>query len=107
MTTFDQRKQAFETAFALEEEQRFKAFARRNRKLGLWAAEKLGLTGEAADAYAIEVVMADLTEEGEDDVFRKLRGDFDAKGVEVSDHQIRRNMDEMLAQEIVTVRSGA
>lgn len=107
MTTFDKRQQGFEAAFALEEELRFRAFARRNRKLGLWAAEKLGITGEAADAYATEVVMADLTEEGEEDVFRKVRGDFDAKGVDVSDHQIRRNMDELLAQEVLSVRAGA
>ena len=97
MTTFDRREEGFEKRFSMDEETRFKALARRNKKLGLWAAEKLGLSGEAADAYAKEVVVSDLEEAGDEDVFRKLRGDFDAKGVEVSDHQIRRNMEEFLA----------
>lgn len=97
MTTFDKREEGFEKRFALDEESRFKAVARRNKKLGLWAAEKLGLTGDAANDYAKEVVVADLQEAGDEDVFRKLRGDFDAKGVEVSDHQIRRSMDEFMA----------
>lgn len=97
MTTFDKREEGFEKRFALDEETRFKALARRNKKLGLWAAEKLGLSGEAAEAYAKEVVVADLEEAGEEDVFRKLRADFDAKSIAVSDHQIRRNMDELLA----------
>ncbi len=81
-------------------------WARRNKLLGLWAAEKLGLGEEAAQAYAKEVVVADLEEHGDEDVFRKLRTDFDAKGVEVSDHQNRRNMDEFLAQAVQAVRSG-
>lgn len=106
MTTFDSREDGFEKAYALDEEIRFKALARRNKLLGLWAAEKLGLGEEAAQAYAKEVVVADLEEHGDEDVFRKLRTDFDAKGVEVSDHQIRRNMDEFLAQAVQAVRSG-
>ena len=97
MTTFDRREQAFEAKFAHEEEARFHALARRNRLLGLWAAEKLGKTGDAADAYAKTVVMSDFEEEGDHDVFRKIRKDFDIAGVEQSDHQIRRHMDELLA----------
>ncbi|MBP2152242.1 DUF1476 domain-containing protein [Xanthobacter autotrophicus DSM 597] len=106
MTTFDKREEGFEKAFALDEETRFRALARRNKKLGLWAAEKLGLTGEAAQEYAKEVVVADLQEAGDEDVFRKLRADFDARNVDVSDHQIRRNMDELLAVAAAEVKSG-
>lgn len=106
MTTFDKREEGFEKRFALDEETRFKALARRNKKLGLWAAEKLGLTGEAAEAYAKEVVVADLEEAGDEDVFRKLRGDFDAKGVDVSDHQIRRTMEEFMAAAALEVKSA-
>ncbi|MDQ0504382.1 DUF1476 domain-containing protein [Xanthobacter agilis] len=106
MTTFDKREEGFEKRFALDEETRFKALARRNKKLGLWAAEKLGLSGEAAEAYAKEVVVADLEEAGDEDVFRKLRTDFDAKGVVVSDHQIRRNMDEFLAAAATEMKAG-
>ena len=89
MTTFDKREEGFEKKFAHDEELRFKANARRNKLLGLWAAEKLGLTGADADAYAKEVVMADFEEAGDDDVLRKVRKDFDAKGVAPSDQEIR------------------
>lgn len=106
MTTFDKREDGFEKAYALDEEIRFKALARRNKLLGLWAAEKLGLSEEAAQAYAKEVVVADLEEHGDEDVFRKLRIDFDAKGVVVSDHQIRRSMDEFLVQAVQAVRAS-
>ena len=100
MTTFDKREEGFEKKFAHDEELKFKAAARRNKLLGLWAAEKLGLTGAAVDAYAKEVVVADFEEAGDEDVFRKLRKDFDAKGVNQSDHQIRRTMDELLGKAI-------
>ncbi|MCT8972842.1 DUF1476 domain-containing protein [Microbaculum marinisediminis] len=96
MSEFERRKKGFEEKFAHDEEMRFKAEARRNKLLGLWAAEKLGKTGDAAEAYAKEVVVADFEEAGDEDVFRKVRGDFDAAGVEQSDHQIRRTMDELL-----------
>ena len=96
MTTFDDRKNTFEKKFAHDEELKFKATARRNKLLGLWAAAKMGITGEAAEAYAREVIKADFQEAGDNDVFRKIRGDFDARGVEQSDHQIRRTMDELL-----------
>jgi hypothetical protein len=100
MTTFDKREEGFERKFALDEEMKFRAMARRNKLLGLWAAEKLGLTGTEADAYAKSVVAADFEEAGDDDVFRKVRKDFDAKGVAQSDHQIRRTMDELLGKAI-------
>ncbi|HLF21104.1 MAG TPA: DUF1476 domain-containing protein [Aestuariivirga sp.] len=96
MTTFKNREQGFEKKFAHDEELKFKATARRNKLLGLWAAAKMGITGEAAEAYAGEVIKADFQEAGDNDVFRKIRGDFDARGVEQSDHQIRRTMDELL-----------
>ena len=98
MTTFDKRQEGFEAKFAHDEALKFKATARRNKLLGLWAAEKLGLSGAEADAYALSVVKADFEEPGEEDVFRKVRGDFDAKGVDQSDHQIRRTMDELMAE---------
>lgn len=95
--SMDDREDAYENKFAHDEELRFKAEARRNKLLGLWAAGLLGKSGDAANAYAMEVVKADLAEQGEEDVFRKIRADFDAAGVAQSDHQIRRTMDELMA----------
>jgi hypothetical protein len=106
MTTFDKREEGFEKQFAHDEELKFKANARRNKLLGLWAAEKLGLTGAAVDAYAKEVIAADFEEAGDEDVFRKLRKDFDAKGVAESDHQIRRTMQELMATAVAQIKSG-
>src|SRR3954452_4159932 len=106
MTTFDKREEGFEKQFAHDEELRFKANARRNKLLGLWAAEKLGITGAEADAYAKEVVVADLESAGDGDVFGKIRKDFDAKGVAQSDHQIRRTMDELMAAAVNQIKSG-
>ena len=103
MTTFDKREEGFERTFAHDEELKFKATARRNRMLGAWAAEKLGLKGADADAYAREVVVAALEGGG---VFAKLRKDFDAKGVVQSDHQIHRHMDELLAQAIAQLKAA-
>ena len=97
MSGFDSRKKGFEGKFAHDEELKFKAMARRNKLLGLWAAGKMGLSGADADAYAKEVVKADFEEAGDDDVFRKIRKDLDAKSIEVSDHQIRREMEDLLA----------
>ena len=107
MTTFDKREEGFEKQFAHDEELRFKATARRNKLLGLWAAAKLGMAGAEADAYAKEVIVADLEEAGDDDVFRKIRKDFDAKGVKESDHQIRRTMDELMAKAIQEIKAGS
>jgi hypothetical protein len=97
MTTFDKRKDAFENKFAHDAQLRFKAEARRNKLLGLWAAGLLGKTGDAAETYAKTVVAADFEEAGDEDVFRKIRADFDAGGVAQSDHQIRRTMEELMA----------
>jgi hypothetical protein len=106
MTTFDKRKDAYESKFARDEELKFKATARRNKLLGLWAAEKLGKSGEEADAYAREVIRSDMEEAGDDDVFRKVRGDFDAAGVDQSDHQIRRTMDELMGEAVAQIEAG-
>jgi hypothetical protein len=97
MNTFDDRKKGFENKFAHDEALLFKATARRNKLLGLWAAEKLGLSGDAAADYAKEVVAADFEEAGDDDVVRKVVADFKAKNVDQSEHQIRRTMDELMA----------
>jgi len=106
MTTFDKREEGFEKKFAVDEELRFKANARRNKLLGLWAAQKLGLSGAEAEEYAKSIVLADFEEPGEDDVFRKIRKDFDAKGVADSDHQIRRTMTELMAKAVLEVKAG-
>ncbi len=106
MTNMKDRQESFERKFALDEEQRFKAIVRRNKLLGLWAAEKLGKSGADAEAYAQEVVKSDFEEAGDHDVFRKVRKDFDAAGVEQSDHQIRRTMDELLATAAEQVKNG-
>src|ERR1700742_1149975 len=106
MTTFDKREEAFERQFAHDEELKFKATARRNKLLGLWAAEKLGLTGADADAYAKSVVLSDFEEVGDHDVLRKIRTDFDAKGVEQSDHQIGRVTTELMEKAIADVQAG-
>lgn len=106
MSTMKDREEGFERKFAFDEELRFKATARRNKMLGLWAAEKLGKTGDEAEAYAKEVIISDIEEAGDHDVFRKVRQDFDAAGVQQSDHQIRRTMDELLAQAIEQVKNS-
>ncbi|MCA3556113.1 DUF1476 domain-containing protein [Aestuariivirga sp.] len=107
MTTFDDRKDAFERKFALDEEVLFKANARRNRLLGLWAAEKLGLSGTDSDTYAKSVVMADFAEAGDEDVFRKVRDDFKDKGLAVSDQDIRGAMDALMAKAVQQIKAGA
>ena len=106
MTTFDKREEGFEKKFAHDEELKFKATARRDRLLGLWAAERLGLKGAAVDAYAKEVVMTDFDRPGDRDVFRKIRDDFDAKKVPMSDAEIRRVMDELLAKAVTETKAS-
>jgi hypothetical protein len=101
MADMNDRKDAFENKFAHDEELKFKATARRNKLLGLWAAEKLGKAD--ADAYAKEVVMADFEEAGDEDVFRKVRGDLPAS---VTDHQIRSAMDELMAEAIDQIQKS-
>ena len=106
MSNMKDREEGFERKFAFDEELRFKAAARRNKALGLWAAEKLGKFGAEAEAYAKEVVVSDIEEAGDHDVFRKIRKDFDAAGVDQSDHQIRRTMDELMAQAIEQIKNS-
>ena len=98
MAQFDDREKAQEAKFARDGELRFKAEARRNKLLGLWAAEKLGLSGAAAETYAKEVVAADFEEAGDEDVIRKLAGDLTAAGVEISDAEIRAVLNDKTAE---------
>jgi hypothetical protein len=103
MSDLNDREAAFENKFAHDEELRFKATARRNKLLGLWAAEKLGKSGSEADAYAKDVVISDFIEGGDEDVYRKLRGDLPAA---VSEHQIRHAMDELMAEAVLQIQNG-
>lgn len=105
MAGMDDRKDAFEKKFAHDEELAFKAGARRNKLLGLWAAGKLGKAGDEAEAYAKSVVMADFEEAGDDDVLRKVMADFAGAGVDQSEHQVRRTMDELMAQAVEEIRA--
>jgi hypothetical protein len=106
MTTFDKREEGFEKKFAMDEESKFKAMARRNRLLGLWAAEKLGITGDAATAYAKEIVAADFEQPGENDLVHKVMRDLAGKGIAITEAQLRAKMDELLAQAIQQVKAG-
>jgi hypothetical protein len=106
MSTFDKREQGFESKFAHDEATMFKATARRNKLLGAWAAEKMGLSGDAADAYAKDVVMADFEEAGDEDVVRKLVADFAAKNASVSDAEIRSALSDLLHTAIEQVKAG-
>ena len=97
MTTFNKREKAFEEKYKHDQELQFKVEVRRNKLLGLWAAEMLDLKGANADAYAKEVVAADFEEAGDQDLVRKLLGDFADKKVEMSEHRLRKKMDELNA----------
>lgn len=96
MTTFNEREKAFENKFKHDEELRFKAEMRRNKLVGLWAAAEMGISGDEAEAYAKTVVEADFEEPGPEDVIRKVMGDFEAKGVDISDHLLRKKLDECM-----------
>ena len=106
MSNMKDRENAFENKFAHDEELKFKAEARRNKLLGLWAAELLGKTGDDAETYAKSVVMADFEEAGDEDVFRKVRADFDEGSVSQSDHQLRRKMDELLVTAVEQIQKS-
>jgi len=106
MAGFDDRKKAQESKFAHDQELTFKANARRNKLLGQWAAGKLGLSGEEADDYAKSVVKSDLAEAGDEDVFRKVKADLSAKSVDISDHQLRREMDDLMKTAIDQLRNA-
>jgi hypothetical protein len=105
MTTFDKREEGFERKFALDEELKFKAEARRNRLLGLWVAEKLGITGEAATAYAREAVAGAFAEGGDKAVVTRVASDLSAKGI--TEDEIRKQMTELMAQAVAQVKAGA
>lgn len=96
MTSFNDREKGFEAKFQRDEEYRFKVVARRNKLLGLWAAEQMSLAGAEAEAYAKDVVAADFEEPGDDDVVRKVLGDLAAKGIESDEKSLRREMDRLL-----------
>lgn len=98
MTTFDDREKAFEGRFAHQEKVDFAVEARTSKLFGLWAAKQLGLGGTDAETYAKDVVAANLEEKGFDDILRKVRKDFDAKGVQVSDHLMNVELDNALAE---------
>ncbi|MCA0417461.1 MAG: DUF1476 domain-containing protein [Proteobacteria bacterium] len=106
MTTFDQRKDAYENKFAHDEELRFKATARRNKLLGLWAAEKLGKSDADAEAYAKSVVVADFEEAGDEDVVRKVKNDFALASITVADTEIRTVMTELLIKAADDIQAG-
>lgn len=104
MTTFDKREEGFEKKFAHDEELQFKAMARRNKLLGLWAAEMLGKSGDDANAYAKEVVLADFEEAGDNDVLKKVVKDLEGKGV--TEQQVRAKMSELLETAVSQIQNG-
>ena len=106
MATFDDREKGFESKFALDQEQEFRATARRNKLLGLWAAEKMELSPEGADDYAKAVVRADFEQPGDEDVFRKVAGDLKGAGISASDSEIRSKMDELYSIARDQIRAG-
>ena len=106
MTTFDDREQGFEKRFALDQEQEFKAMARRNRRLGEWAAGLMGLEGPHVAEYAQAVVRSDFEQPGEDDVLRKVFEDLKGAGVAVTEGEVRMKMAELLAQTREQVKTG-
>lgn len=105
MSGFDKREEGFENKFAHDEELRFKANARRNKMLGAWAAEKLGLSGDAAEAYAKSVLLADFEEPGDEDVYRKVKADLDEAKVDVSEHQLRREMADLMDKAVHEIQT--
>lgn len=106
MTGMQNRQKAFEDKFARDGDLKFKAEARRNKLLAVWAGGKMGITGEALDAYIKEVRKADLAAAGDDDVFQKVKGDFATKGVALADAELRKQMDEFLAEAVRQIEAG-
>ena len=104
MTTFDDRERAFENRFAHDEELAFRAQARRNHDVGLWGAHQLGKTGADAETYAASILMMSIAKGGSDNVVTRIHADLVKHGLGVSEHQIRRRMDEMLAQAVDHIR---
>ncbi len=106
MSTFDKREDAFEKSFVHKEELHFRAEARRNKLVGLWAAEKLGKSSAEAEAYADQLVAAETSAKSAEIIVDRLIKDFSAAGVDQSEHQIRRTMDEMLAKATTEIKAG-
>ncbi|MFM8541676.1 MAG: DUF1476 domain-containing protein [Chakrabartia sp.] len=98
MTTFDDRENAFENKFAHDQDMAFRVTARRNKLIGQWAAQKMGLTAEETDSYAKSVVQADFEEAGDEDVIRKLLGDLIAAGVDTTDEDVRAAMSDLMVE---------
>ena len=107
MTGFDEREKGFEKKFAHDAELKFKAEARRNKMLAEWAGAKMGMAADQIAEYVKEVRRADLEEAGDDDVFRKVRADLDAKSVAVSDQELRDQMHEFLAKAVAEVEASS
>jgi hypothetical protein len=105
MSQFDDRKKAAENKFSLDKELEFKATARRNKLLGVWAAGLMGMEGEAINAYALQVVESDFEEAGEEDVYRKITGDLETADVEQSEHQVRKQMADLMVTAMDQIRS--
>jgi hypothetical protein len=105
MTTFDEREKSYEKKFAMDQELRFKAEARRNKLLAEWAAGKLGLTGPAVDDYVKAVRKADLAQKGDEDVFQKVKADLAAKGAAVSDAELRKALSDFLATAVQQIET--
>jgi hypothetical protein len=105
VTTFDKREEGFEKKFALDEELRFKSIARRNRLFGQWVAEKLGKSGGERDAYAKEVVAAEI-DGGEAGVARKIASDLAANGSPINEADVKAKLDEFLAIAVAQVKAG-
>lgn len=106
MTTFDDREKAYEAKFAHDADLKFKAEARRNNLLGAWAAERMGMSGDEVAAYQKEVRRSDLEEAGDDDVFRKVKGDLEAKGIDISDQELRETMIKFMAEAVEQIEKG-
>jgi hypothetical protein len=107
MTTFDEREHAFEAKLAHDEELKFKARARRDKWVGLWAAGKLGKTGAAAEDYATRIVATEIQKDSAGEILKTLRADFDRAGVDVPDHEIHRKMDELLVAAVEEIMKVA
>jgi hypothetical protein len=105
MTTFDERESSFEAKFKHDKELQFKVTARRNKLLGLWAANLLGIHGAEAEAYAKDVVKSDFVAPGDNDVVQKVLGDFQARSVEMSEHRLRKQMDDLMRIATDQIRS--
>lgn len=106
MTTFDEREHGYEAKFARDEELRFKAQARRDRALGVWAAAQFGLTGAAVDEYAKEVIKSNFQRPGDGDLIEKVLGDFKAKGIAMDERTLKKKLIELMANAVAEIEAG-